>query len=127
MEICLVMPKIYLIVKFLCLLNLPAANLEWSASFYSLSLPSRSRGQFLILPDIAACQVAQTAKNLTAMQNPGLILESGRPLEKGMATHSTILAWRIPWTEEPGGLKFMALQTVRQTKQLTLSLMSENT
>ena len=34
------------------------------------------------------------------------------PLEKGMATHSNILAWRIPWTEEPGGLQSMAWQTV---------------
>ena len=34
------------------------------------------------------------------------------PLEKGMATHSRILAWKIPWTEEPGGLQFMGLQRV---------------
>ena len=34
-------------------------------------------------------------------------------LEEGMATHSSILAWRIPWTEEPGGLQSMALQRVR--------------
>ena len=34
------------------------------------------------------------------------------PLEKGMATHSSILAWRIPWTEEPGGLQSMGLQRV---------------
>ena len=34
------------------------------------------------------------------------------PLEKGMATHSNILAWRIPWTEEIGGLQSMGLQTV---------------
>ena len=32
------------------------------------------------------------------------------PLEKGMATHSSILAWRIPWTEEPGGLQSIGLQ-----------------
>ena len=32
------------------------------------------------------------------------------PLEKGMATHSSILAWRIPWTDEPGRLQFMGLQ-----------------
>ena len=32
------------------------------------------------------------------------------PLEKGMATHCSILAWRIPWTEEPGGLQSMGLQ-----------------
>ena len=36
------------------------------------------------------------------------------PLEEGMATHSSILAWRIPWTEEPGGLQFMGLQRVGQ-------------
>ena len=34
------------------------------------------------------------------------------PLEKGMATHSSILAWRIPWTEEPGGLQSMESQRV---------------
>ena len=34
------------------------------------------------------------------------------PLEKGMATHSSILAWRIPWAEEPGGLQSTGLQTV---------------
>jgi len=33
------------------------------------------------------------------------------PLEEGMATHSSILAWRIPWTEEPGGLQFMESQS----------------
>ena len=36
------------------------------------------------------------------------------PLEEGPATHSSILAWRIPWTEEPGGLQSMGLQTVRK-------------
>ena len=35
------------------------------------------------------------------------------PLEEGMATHSSILAWRIPWTEEPGGLQSMGSQRVR--------------
>ena len=34
------------------------------------------------------------------------------PLEEGMALHSSILAWRIPWTREPGGLQFMGLQRV---------------
>ena len=37
----------------------------------------------------------------------------GDPLEKGMATHSSILAWKIPWTEEPGELQFMGSQRVR--------------
>ena len=40
----------------------------------------------------------------------GLVPGSGRSLEKGMATHSTVLAWRIPWTEDPGGLQFTGLQ-----------------
>ena len=44
----------------------------------------------------------------------GLISGLGRsPLEEGMATHSSILAWRIPWTKEPGGLHFIGLQRVR--------------
>ena len=37
------------------------------------------------------------------------------PLEKGMAAHSNILAWRIPWTEEPGGLQSMGLQGVQHS------------
>ena len=53
-------------------------------------------------------------KNLPAIQEtwvPSLGWED--PLEKGMATHSSILAWRIPWTEEPGGLQSMGSQRVR--------------
>ena len=42
------------------------------------------------------------------------------PLGKGMATHSSTLAWRIPWTEEPGGLQFMGLQSqTRLSDELT--------
>ena len=43
------------------------------------------------------------------------------PLEKEMATHSNILFWRIPWTEEPVGLQSMESQRVRTTEQLSLS------
>ena len=52
-----------------------------------------------------ASLVVQSVKNLPATQETQ-VLSLGRddPLEKGMATHSIILAWRIPWTEEPGGL-----------------------
>ena len=42
----------------------------------------------------------------------GSIHASGDPLEKGMATHCTILAWRIPWTKEPGGLPSLESQRV---------------
>ena len=51
--------------------------------------------------------VAQTVKNLPAMQETQVeFMGCKDPLEKGMATHSSVLAWRIPWTE-PGGLQFM--------------------
>ena len=43
------------------------------------------------------------------------------PLEKGMATHSSILAWRIPWTEDPGGLQSMAHKELDMTEWLSLS------
>ena len=64
---------------------------------------------------IGASLMVQTVKNLPAMQETwvwSLVLED--PLEKKMATHSSILAWKIPWTEEPGGLQSMGLQRVRQ-------------
>ena len=44
------------------------------------------------------------------------------PLEKEMATHSSILAWRIPWTEEPGGLHSMGLQRVGHDFTFTFTL-----
>ena len=44
------------------------------------------------------------------------------PLAKGMATHSSILAWRIPWTEEPGGLQSTGFQELDTTERLALSL-----
>ena len=53
-------------------------------------------------------------KNLPAMQETQVgSLGWEDPLEKGKATHSSILAWRILWTEEPGGLQSMGLQRVR--------------
>ena len=55
------------------------------------------------------------AKNLPAVQETQVqSLSREDPLGKGMITHSNILAWRIPWTEEPGGLQFMVSQRIRQ-------------
>ena len=52
--------------------------------------------------------VPQMVKNLLAMQETSVhSLGQEDPLEKRMATHSSIVAWRIPWTEEPGGLQSM--------------------
>ena len=61
-------------------------------------------------------------ENLPAMQEAQVqSLGRGDPLEKGTATHSSILAWRIPWTEEPGGLQSMGSQSmVHMTERLTL-------
>ena len=50
-------------------------------------------------------------KNLPAMRETRVLsLGQENPLEQVMATHSSILAWRIPWTEEPGGLQSLELQ-----------------
>ena len=55
--------------------------------------------------DLRAPLVAQTVKNLSSVQETWVrSLGWEDPLEKGMATHSSILSWRISWTEEPGGL-----------------------
>ena len=58
-----------------------------------------------------ASLVAQMVKNLPATRKTQVLaLGQEDPLEEGMATHSSILAWRIPWTEEPGGLQSMGSQ-----------------
>ena len=58
--------------------------------------------------------VAQKVKNLPAMQETRVwSLGQEDPLEKGIAVHSSILAWRISWTEEPGRLQYMGSQGVR--------------
>ena len=58
--------------------------------------------------------MAQTVKNLPAMQETGVQSPNWEDvLKKEMATHSSLFARRIPWTEELGGLQFMGLQRVR--------------
>ena len=59
---------------------------------------------------VGASLVAQMVKSLTATQVRSLGQED--PLEKGLATHSSILAWRISWTEEPCGLQSMGSQRI---------------
>ena len=60
-----------------------------------------------------ASLVAQMVKNLPEMQETWVrSLDWEDPLEKGMATHSSVLAWSTPWTEEPGGLQSMGSQRV---------------
>ena len=73
--------------------------------------------------------MAQKVKNLPAMQET-LIQSLGQELnlEKGMAAHSSILTWEIPWTEEPGGLQSVGSQRVRhnwETNTFTLFIFKE--
>ena len=61
-----------------------------------------------------ASLVAQIVKNLPVVQETQIQYPGGEdPLEKAMATLSSILAWRIPWTKEPGGLQSMGSQRVK--------------
>ena len=69
-----------------------------------------SSGYLNPLLKILSSLVTQTVRNLPAMQETQV--QWGSPLEKVMAAHSGILAWRIPWTEEPGRLQSMESQTV---------------
>ena len=69
--------------------------------------------KYLQIMYLKGVPVAQTVKNLPATQETRVrFLGWEDPPEEGMATHSSILAWRIPWTEEPGGLQSMGSQRV---------------
>ena len=72
--------------------------------------------QFAVIYSLPwASLVAQLVKDLPAMLETWVRpLDWEDPLEEDMATHSSILAWRIPWTPEPGGLQSMVSQRVRQ-------------
>ena len=68
-----------------------------------------------LVPSLAskASLVAQMLKNLPAMEETWFqFLSQANPLEKEMAVHYSILAWKVPWTEEPGGLQSTGLQRV---------------
>ena len=66
------------------------------------------------LYDLGVSLVTQTVRNLPARQETQVrSLGQEDPLEKEMATHSSIFAWRTPWTEEPGELHFVGLHIVR--------------
>ena len=101
---------LFLIFKGICILS--------SIVAVSIYIPSNSARGFPFLHTLSSIWVslvAQMVKNLPAMwetQVQSLGLED--PLEKEMATHSSILAWRIPWTEEASRLQSMGSQRVRQ-------------
>ena len=100
--------------------------LEWIVISYS-SGPSPHRYRTHVSCICYTGRRDQSVKNLPAMQetscsagNPGSIPELGweDPLEKEIATHSSILAWEILGTEKPGGLQSMGSQTQDRTEQL---------
>ena len=76
----------------LLLVPLKCSGVFWVMGSYSC----------LSLNDLRASPVAQTVKNLPAMLETWVRSLGWDPLEKGLATHPSSLAWRIPWTEEPG-------------------------
>ena len=82
------------------------SDLAAAAAYYILRIPWWLRGKRIHLP-------------MKKMQVQSLCWEDS--LEKEMATHSSILAWRIPWMEEPGGLQSMRLQRVRHDWATSLS------
>ena len=100
-------------------------RVPWSESFHLLK-------KFRWAPDhrfswkkwiLYISQVAQRLKHLPAMRETWVqSLGQEDPLEKEMATHSSILAWRIPWTEEPGGLQSTGSQRVGHGWVTSLSL-----
>ena len=93
-----------------------SANLRWlSAPPKTMVAQAGSCSQLVQTLSLSwASLVAQMVKNLPAKQKTwARSLGWEDILKKGMATHSSILAWRIPWTEEPGGLQSMAAQRVR--------------
>ena len=101
-------------------LHVQTKEMQWIVhSSFSIRCCRELQINFLANPitrnsqDVRASLVAQMVKNLPAMQEtwiPSLGWED--PLEKGVVTPSSSLAWRIPWSEEPGGLQFMGSQRV---------------
>ena len=106
-------------LQYLCLEN-PMDRGIWQAAVHGVAkswtrLRNWARSKHgLIYLEVHTPLVAQLVKNPPAMQETLVRFLGGEvPLEKGMATHSSILAWRIPWTEEPSQLQSMGSQIVR--------------
>ena len=107
-------------LQYSCLEN-PMDRGAWQATVHGvvksriwLSNLTELTNCYVCLIWIGASLIPQTIKNTPVMQETWVwSLGWEDPLEKGMAAHSSILAWRIPWTEEPGGLQSMRSPRVR--------------
>ena len=100
--------------------SIPLTNTYWLSQIHNVPDLALSTGYTMVSVTVKASLVAQMVRNLPAMQEIWVqSLGWEEPLEKGMATHSAILAWRIPWTDEIGGLQSIGLPRVGR---LTLSV-----
>ena len=101
-------------LPFLSPEELPNPGIElWAPVLQADSLLFKLLGSLFFVYGFSLIVVAQTVKNLPAVQENWVqSLGWEDPLEKGVATYSSILAWRILWTEEPGRLQSMGLQRV---------------
>ena len=88
---------------------------DWHVAVLGVSKSWTRLSDFTFTFHIYIKYSGSAVKNLPAVQGTWVqSLGQKDPLGKGVATHSSILTWRIPWTEEPGGLQSMGLQRVRQ-------------
>ena len=101
-------------------------SLAFSLTGHPLTLNDQTHGQVTPPPTTMVSLVAQMVQPLPTMQETWVrSLGQEDALEKRMATHSSMLAWEIPWAEEPGGLQSMECQRVGHIiEQLTLSHLS---
>ena len=100
---------------------LNSGNLRESPTLSSPSPSPSATFRAYVLPT-GTSLVVQSVKNLHTVQETQVwSLGQEDPLKKKMATHSSILAWRISWTEEPGGLQSMGLQESDRSDHLSLS------
>ena len=104
-----------------CLEN-PMDRGAWQATVHGVTRVGQDLASKLLLTtDTRDSLLAQSVKNLPAMPETWVqFLGQEEPLEKEMATHSNILAWEIPWTEEPGGLWSIGSQTASVRQRLKL-------
>ena len=94
-----------------------AIEKEWNnAIFSNLDGPRDYYG----LPQCLSCK--ESTRNAGSAGNSSSIPGSGDPLEEGMAAHSSVLAWKIPWTEEPDRLLSIGSQSQTWWKQLSMSM-----
>ena len=95
-------------------------NSLWQWDYTCLLMYIYQACPFLILPNIMVSLVAHMVKGLPGMRETQIWSLVGEdPLEKEMATHSSILAWRILWTDEPGRLQSMGSKESDTTEQLS--------